>query len=339
MRSDDSEPASHREAPQSPIGRKPVGLVKGTAGMKVSARLSGLFENALSQAMPVDLMQSIARTVIPNYDIYERSGFPSAIGMPRVDAARHLWKDFQREGLFLKFVEAMIHVTSEGYMGRQVRIVHLPRIISEIEEQGFRYSPDKGVFVEAGVGAKTMGWGTLREGRTYEFAVLRLDIAGNSAMVRRYSKGEIAEAYGRVRQMISRQVEKRDGRVWGWEGDGCIAAFYFEDKTIQATLCGMEIVHELFVYNLLGRTLPEPVKARIAVHAGPCRFLMSVKESAGDTLRRVEIQESRYTPANCLTVSPGVYTDLGSKLSPLFASISGPDASPLYCYALGWEKR
>jgi len=307
--------------------------------MKVSSRLAGLFENALSQAMPVDLMQRIARMVIPDYDIYERSGFPSAIGMPRGDAARHILKDLLREGLLMKFLEALIQVTSDGYMGRQVRIVNLPRIIAEVEEQGFRYSPDKGVFVEAGGGAKTMGWGTLREGRTYEFALIRVDIAGNSDMVRRYRKGEIAEAYGKIRQMISSLVEKRDGRIWGWEGDGCVAAFYFADKTIQATLCGMEIVHELFVYNLLGRSLPEPVRARLAVHAGPCRFEASVKESSGDTIRRVEVMESRYTPPNCLTVSPGVFTDLGSKLSPLFASIPGPDNSPVYCYALGWEKK
>lgn len=307
--------------------------------MKVSARLAGLFENALSQAMPVELMQSIARTVIPNYDIYERSGFPAAIGMPRADAARHLWKDFLREGLLMKFIEALIHVTSDGYMGRQVRIVALPRIIAEVEEQGFRYSPDKGVFVEDGGGVRTMGWGTLREGRTYEFALLRLDIAGNTEMVRRYARTEIAAVYGKVRQMISQLVEKRDGRIWGWEGDGCVAAFYFADKTIQATLCGMEIVHELFVYNLLGRTLPEPVRTRLAVHAGPCRFQMSVKESSGDTIRRTEVQESRYTPPNCLTVSPGVYTDLGSKLSPLFSPIPGPDNSPVYCYSLGWDKR
>jgi len=307
--------------------------------MKVSARLAGLFENALTQAMQVDLMQSIARMVIPNYDIYERSGFPSAIGMPRADAARHLLKDFLREGLFLKFVEALIQVTSDGYMGRQVRIVLLPRIIAEVEELGFRYSPEKGVFIEAGGRARTMGWGTLREGRTYEFALLRADIAGNSEMVRRYPRREIAAAYDKVRAMISRLVEKRDGRIWGWEGDGCTAAFYFADKTIQATLCGMEIVHEMFVYNLLGRTLPEPVRTRLSVHAGPCRFQMSVKESAGDTLRRVEMLESRYTPPNSLTVSPGVYTDLGSKLAPLFSAIPGPDASPVYCYALGWEKK
>ena len=264
--------------------------------MKVNSRLASLFVSALSQSMAVELMQKVARMVIPNYDIYERSGFPSAIGMPRADAARHILKDFSQEGLSPE-VRRVPHPGDHRreYMSREVRIPLLPRIIAEIEDQGYRYSQSKGVFVEAGEHERTMGWGTLREGQTYEFALLRVDVVGNSEMVRRYPSGQIAEAYANVRDMITRQVEKRDGRIWGWEGDGGLAAFYFQDKTIQATLCGMEIVHELFVYNLLGRALPEPVRVRLAVHAGPCRFLMSVKESAGDTIRRVELLESRYT--------------------------------------------
>jgi class 3 adenylate cyclase len=307
--------------------------------VKVTARVESLFVSALSQSMPVELMQKVARMVIPNYDIYERSGFPSAIGMPRADAARHILKDFSREGFLLKFVESLIEVMTQGYMSREVPIPLLPRIIAEVEDQGYRYSASKGIFVEAGEHERTMGWGTLREGHTYEFALLRVDVVGNSEMVRRYPKSQVTDAYASVQAMITRQVEKRDGRIWGWEGDGGLAAFYFLDKTIQATLCGMEIVHELFVYNLLGRALPEPVRVRLAVHAGPCRFLMSAKESAGDTIRRVELLESRYTHPGCLTVSPGVFTDLGSKLSPLFAAVPGPENSTVYRYSLEWERK
>ena len=112
-----------------------------------------------------------------------------------------------------------------------------------------------------------MGWGTLEIGKTYEFALLRVDIAGNSRLVRRYPRSRIKTVYGSVKDLVTRLVEKREGRIWGWEGDGGLAAFYFIDKTIQATLCGMEILHELFLYNLLGKGLPEPVLVRLAVHA------------------------------------------------------------------------
>jgi class 3 adenylate cyclase len=289
--------------------------------------------------MSVDLMEKVARTVIPDYDVHERSGFPPNIPMPRADAARHILKDITREGYFLKLIEALIEVTSHGDMGREIRIPLLARIVSEVEGQGYSYSREKGVFIEAGAGAHTMGWGTLREGRSYEFALLRVDIAGNSVLVRRYPKTLIDSVYGTLRDLVTRMVEKRDGRVWGWEGDGGLAAFYFMDKTIQATLCGMEIVHELLIQNLFSEAMPEPLRVRLAVHAGPCRFMASAKEAGGDTIRRVEMLESAYTAPGSLTVSPGVYTDLGSKLSPLFVAVPGPDNSSLYRYSLEWEKK
>jgi class 3 adenylate cyclase len=307
--------------------------------MKVPARLSTLFVSALSQSMSVELMEKVARTVIPDYDVHERSGFPSSIPMPRADAARHILKDITREGYFLKLIEALIEVTSRGDMGREVRIPLLSRIVSEVEDQGYSYSREKGVFIEAGHGARTMGWGTLREGRSYEFALLRVDIAGSSELVRRYPKALIATVYGSLRDLVTRIAEKRDGRIWSWEGDGGLAAFYFMDKTIQATLCGMEIVHELLLQNLLSGALPEPLRVRLAVHAGPCRFLASAKESGGDTIRRVEMLESTYTAPGSLTVSPGVFTDLGSKLAPLFVPVPGPDNGSVYRYSLEWERR
>jgi class 3 adenylate cyclase len=306
--------------------------------VRVQARLGSLFVSALSQSMPVELMQKVARSVITDYDVYDRSGFPKSIPMPRADAARQILRDFYQEGYFLKLIESLIEMVSHGDMGRDVRMALLPKIIAEVEDQGYRYAADKGVFVEAGETSRTMGWGTLRENHTYEFALLRVDIVGNTEMVRKYAKPVVSSTYDALRDMVTRLVERRDGRIWGWEGDGGLAAFYFIDKTIQATLCGMEIVHELFFYNLLARILPEPIRVRIAVHAGPCRFLISAKESSGDTIRRVELLESQYTLPGTLTVSPGVYTDLGSKLSPLFQAVPGPENGSAYRYELGWNK-
>lgn len=309
--------------------------------LKIQTRLATLFISALSQSMPVDLMQKVARKVIPDYDIYERSGFPQSIPIPRVDAARQILRDFVKENYFLKLIESLLDVQQHGEMGREIRIPLLSRIIAEIEDQGFTYSEQKGVFVEETKNGRTrtMGWGTLREGRSYELALLRIDTVGNSDLVRRYPRSLIDTTFASVRDIVTRLVEKRDGRIWGWEGDGGLAAFYFIDKTIQATLCGMEIIHELFMFNLLSTALPQPLSARLAVHAGPCKFVVSSKESEGDTIRRVELLESRYTQPDSLTVSPGVYTDLGSKLSPLFAPVSGPDNSSLYRYGLEWQRR
>ena len=62
-------------------------------------------------------------------------------------------------------------------------------------------------------------------------------------------------------------------------------------------------------------------------------------ESAGDTIRRTELLESTYTRPGCLTVSPGIFTDLGSKLSPHFVSVAGPENGNVYRYGLEWERK
>ena len=143
---------------------------------------------------------------------------PPASPCPAADAARHILKDFSREGLFFRLVEALIEVHSNGVMGREVPIPLLSRIIMEIEDQGYRYSREKGVFVESAGRDKTMGWGTLRDGRTYELALLRMDVAGNSALVRRYPAAVVRSTFSAMKEIARRQVEKRDGRIWSWEG-------------------------------------------------------------------------------------------------------------------------
>ena len=307
--------------------------------MMSHAALESLVIRSLSQSMSVDLMIKIAKRVIPDYDIHKASGFPPNIPIPRVDAARQIFGDVQRADSILKLVEALIDVANNGQMGRPVRVQHLNRIIDEVENQGYRYSSADRVFVEAASREKTMGWGTLQEGRTYEFALLRADIVGNAKLVRAYEKEAVDSAFEKVRDLVKRSVEKRNGRIWSWEGDGGIAAFYFLDKNIQATLCGMEIIHEIFLYNLLQSPLPESLDVRIAVHAGPCKFLSAGKDTASETIRRVEQVESKFTAPGSLTVSPGVYTDLGGKLSQFFVPVSGPDSSALFRYVLRWEKR
>jgi class 3 adenylate cyclase len=284
-------------------------------------------------------MVKIARKVISHYDIYERSGFPPNIPMPRADAARQIFSDIVREGYFLKLIESLIDVHYNGDMGRQIRIQFLDRIIAEVEAQGYAYSATERVFLESSRRTKSTGWGTLQDGTIYEFAFLRADIVGNTKLVRTYASDLLRNAYQQVRDLIRGSVERRNGRIWNWEGDGGLAAFYFLDKNIQATLCGMEILHELFLFNLLQSRLPEALSVRISVHAGPCTFISGGKDTSTETIRRVELLESKFTRPDNLTVSPGVYTDLGGKLAPFFEPVAGPEGSSVYRYSLQWEKR
>ena len=307
--------------------------------MTSHAALQNLIIRALSHSLSVDLIVRIARKVIPDYDIYQRSGFPQNIPIPKLDAAQQVFADIVSNGLLLKLVEQLIDVHYNGDMGRRIPIQFLDKIIAEVENQGYLYNTTEKAFVEAAHREKTMGWGTLRAGTTYEFALLRVDIVGNTKLLRTNDATTVRNAFDRVRLLVRSCTERRNGRVWSWEGDGGLSAFYFVDKNIQATLCGMEIIHELFLFNATQSLLPVSLEVRLAVHAGPCKFMEGGKDTSSEAVRLVELLESSYAKPGWLAVSQGVYTDLGGKLSRFFTLVPGPNGTSVYKYVLEWEKR
>lgn len=305
--------------------------------MRISSRLEDYLIKALSQSMSVPLMERLAGRVILDYDLHRHTGFPEAISIPQLDAAKQIIKDVKREGLSTRFIEVLIDVDRNGVMGRAISIRSLSQIINEIESLGFLFKEDYGLFVENDHLVKTRGWGVLREGVNYEFSFLSLDIVDNSGLVRQYSEKKISKAYRDLYELVSKIVERREGRIWNWEGDGGLAAFYFGGKNVQAALTGIEILLETLMYNLFDCPFEEPLRLRIAVHTGPCQFPNNFEDFQGDTLRRVHLIESQYTEEDCLTISPGVYSDLGTKLARFFKSFNIGRQKILYSYQLGWE--
>jgi class 3 adenylate cyclase len=305
--------------------------------MKAVGRLQNFLAQCLAQSLTVELMERLAERIIPDYDLHRQSGFPRQIPIPQRDAAQVLARDMVRRGHVRRFVEVLIEVERDGIMGRSVSMRSLPRLIDEIESLGFVYKEEYGQFVEGGKGARTRGWGVLQEGSTYEFSFLRMDIAGNTELVRKYPKSEVLRAYADLRRLLSAIVERRDGRIWHWEGDGGIAAFLFGAKNVQAALAGMEMLLEMFMYNLLRCTFAGDLHVRLAVHTGPCQFLGNFKDIRSDTLRRLETLEGQHAAPDSLILSPGVYSDLGTKLERFFHPVAAADRQALYQYSLGWE--
>jgi hypothetical protein len=305
--------------------------------VKISPRLQSYITQALSQSMEVNLMERLAARVIGGYDLYERTGFPANIPIPQGDAARQITVDLARSGNIHRFAELLIEVDRTGLMGRPVSIRLLPQIVKELEALGYQFKADQGIFIEAGARGKTKGWGVLIEGQIYELTFLRIDTVGNTALVRKYSKRLVVQVYNEVRRLFSTIVENRDGRLWQWEGDGGIAAFYYGNKNVQAVLSGMEMLLELFMYNLFQCPFSKPLQIRLAVHTGPCPYFKDFERIRSDTLRRLEVLESEFAENDSLVITPGVYSDMGNKLDSFFKSLRVSRHNLLYQYKLRWE--
>jgi hypothetical protein len=306
--------------------------------LRTNPRIQQLLVKALNESMSTDLMQRLARRVVPDYDIHDRTGFQRTMPIPSLDVAGQIARDLGAGIPLLRFVETLIEIDSSGVMGSRIKVRQLDALIQEVETLGYAYDENSRLFMETAAAARTRTWSVLQEGQVHELSFLKIDVVASSKLVRNHAKAKINRAYQDLQRIVVTAVYRRNGRVWNWEGDGGVLAFLFGDKNVQAALAGMEIILELFLYNTFRCTLGEPLSVRLAVHTGPCPYHESFDRIQSDTLRRLGLIESRFTRPDSVTLSPGVYSDLGPKLSRFFEPFPGDAGGQLYRYALRWEE-
>lgn len=223
-------------------------------------------------------MTHMIRDIFPNYDIHRRTGFPESLSIPNQDVAAQIVRDVADAGRFPDFVSLLIRVQEEGYMGRKYPVAYLRQVVQGTYDLGFLYDQVNGMFVENPKIRHTRNWGVLKLGEEYTLAFLAIDIAGNTVLVRTQDEKAVQQTYRDLRQIARDAVHRRNGRMWNWEGDGGMAAFFFGNRHMNAVLSAMEILHEMFIYNRTRCPLTTPVRVRIGVHAGPCVYTDSEEQ-------------------------------------------------------------
>lgn len=306
--------------------------------MKPSGWLMHLTARALTESMDVRSMIHLVRRLIPNYDLGERTGFSDDISMPDKDVAIQIVRDLTQKDLMLDFIVRLIDVQESGLGGRKYNIPHLQEILGEIRKAGLIYDEDSRMFFEDPRIRRTRNWGVLRENEEYNFTFLKIDIAGNSILVRENPADVIQTTYSDLRSIVQVSSEKRNGRIWKWEGDGGLVAFYFASKDIKAVLSAMEIVHELHLYNIMKCRLNKPLQVRIAVHSGSCRYFHNCDNIESDTIKKLIELEENCTQPDSITISKPVFNMVHQAMSQLLEPVSYGANTSYYTYRLKWEK-
>ena len=307
--------------------------------MKIPTGLVNLVIKSLSESMNVTTMQSLARMYLHNYDLYRKTGFPESIAIPGRDAARQIVMDINQGGYLIHFINTLYDVQNNGLMGKKYSISHIREIVNGVIDLGYIFDNQNKLFVEDPRIHRTKNWGILLDGADYLFTFLRLDIVGNTQLVKKYEKDLVKSVYADIRQLFETGVNKFNGRIWSWEGDGGLAAFFFSNTNLTATLTGLQFINEIFLYNTLECKLEEPVELRLAVHTGSCEYKENQEELLNsEIIKKTMAIESDYTKPNSLTVSNVVYITLGKELGSIFQPVSGSRGGGCFNYELRWEK-
>ncbi len=290
---------------------------------------------ALSQSMNNGTMTMLARRLIPNYDLYKRTGIPTSVAVPNQNAARQIIKDIIDENLFLEFVLLLIEFSEmgNGIAGRKIAIPYLKQIINGVYKLGYIYDQNNKIFIENPNERKTRNWGALKEGHEYMTTFLKIDIVGNTKIVRKNNTAAIKEAYNKLRDIFMFVSEKHNGRIWGFDGDGGIAAFCFGNISELAVLSGIEILHELFIYNNTVCPLEGGIKVRIAAHSGMFEYTSDSEAILNsETVKKVTDIEHKYAHINTMAISNSVKVMLETLTKKQFTEFKGSDKRSYFEY-------
>jgi hypothetical protein len=296
-----------------------------------------MLKKCLYESLNADMLERIAQDVIPDYDLRKRSGFPPNIPMQNQTAASRIVDDVVDDDLFLHFVERLALLDREGFMGRSYRISGLRELFKIIGGEGYIWDADTARFMEDSRIRRTPNWGRLYQGEELRFSLLRIDVVKNSRIVKVHGESAARGAYEDMRSILSRAVERRSGRMWSWDGDGALAAFLFGHSTTSSVLAGMALIHELFIYNRAYNRIGESVRVRAAVHTGPLRYHPDIGEIVRqETCREVIESEARWTPPDCLSISPAVAGTLDRVILDRFErSPESGSRALVYCIGMG----
>ncbi len=290
--------------------------------MKPRGLLSQMLKKSLYESLDATMIERVARDVIRDYDLRERTGFPPNIPVQGQTAASRVVDDCAAAGRFLHLVERLIKLDREGFMGRSYRIAGLWELSKAIGAEGYVWDQESGRFTEDPRVRRTPDWGRLAPGEELRFSLLRIDVVKNSRIVRTHGEKTARGVYEELRTILTRCVERRSGRIWLWEGDGALAAFLFGHSTTSCVLAGIALMNELFMYNKTSNRLGEMLKIRAAAHTGPLHYDPDLGAMLKqETCREVNEAESRWTPPNYFTITPAVAGTLDRVLSDRFKPI------------------
>lgn len=296
----------------------------------------------LALSLSVEQLNRFAKMANPDYDFLKKYGFSNGHPVSIKDAVDRVVGDMVQSGYYVDFVETLIKINSNGYMGHDYTFRGLDDIIADVLQAGYSFDSVMGIFYEDQSRCISRNWGRLLEGDERRMAVLRLDIAGNSLLVKNNPKQLIDKAYGELRQIVTDAVISRLGRLWTWEGDGALGVFMLADYSRLAIFAGMEILNKMFMYNKTQNQLNSAVSLRIAVHSGDVVYSDDeTKVLKADTIRTAVNLESKGAFANSLVISESLAMSQDQSLLDIFSNTKNvPNSTGKFrVYQVSQEKK
>jgi len=282
------------------------------------SRLKKLLIDDLTMAFTINEQQIFANMLDKNLDMHTLTGYPPNTIIPVREGATQIVNHFFKIGRLAQLLELYIGSTQRGFRGERVSFNNFKAVIKEMNECGFVYRADIKKIVVTDDKSPRNDWGFLQEDQLYNFCFVSIDICGNTKLVRKYNIDDIQKTYSNYKKMVVSIIEKRNGRVWMWEGDGGVLVFHIKDPVNDAIYSSFEILGLMHIFNATMNLLNEPVNIRIAINSGETKFKKDATNIHSEPLDRVREIEKHHTMPMSISVANHTFKYANQLIKPFF---------------------
>lgn len=304
--------------------------------------LKPLLVNVLARGFSTDDIQAIGKHLEDRFNVHMASGQAFGTMLRPDQAAKTIVGYFDQKGKLEGLLGCLIQIAAHAdtsILGRSVEVPEFQSFMQRLGQMGLRYDPVADRLVTADP-EDLDTWGYLQEGKVFDFSFLSIDIAGNSKIQLKYPKDEIEFVYGALLQMFRRTINRFNGKIWSWAGDGGICAFYLGNRSQDAVECALGLHFNMHLFNLdrQRNRFQEPIKIRIAAHDGQAAYKADKGSIFSDAINYVAHLEKSATEVGGISISKNAYDSLDSRLQSIFTAKGPFEDIEIYStsLSLGW---
>lgn len=233
-------------------------------------KLKRILRDVLTRSCNTEQIAYIGREADPNFNLKVISGFGEHVVIPKQVAADTVLDYFNTEYQLLNFISLLFFYEGKGISGGIVSLKEKNKLERFLNENNFYFDPNLNKFIISQEKTKNKDWGILESGQEYKLAFLSLDIVSSSELIKTNVKLDIEQTLVNFKNYTSKKIEKFNGRIWQWYGDGGLVCFLNESGVSSAIRSCIDILYCLPIFNLTLNQLrwENRISLRLSIHFG-----------------------------------------------------------------------
>jgi class 3 adenylate cyclase len=267
-----------------------------------------------------DEVNELGRLVLGCFDSNEAAGTKNHISLSPRKCAGLLFEGCERADQVAELIKLIVEVDDTVVHGRSIRVDGLEEFLGKLVRTGIHYDfKTRKVLVTRRDPSELPNWGCLKDGRDYEVTVVSLDIAGNSAKLRKLGTRRTEKLYFTLWSFLKEKLATVDGRLWSWAGDGGLFAFALRDHQARAVRFAIEVQSTVPVFNIAASGSPSgDIALRIGIDSGRLKFNIDTGTIVSDVLNYAAHLEKMSTQPGTISISRPVYDALPARMASVF---------------------